>query len=210
MGKNPEHKRSSSSTHRLKNHSTKPVPANGKSKPLSNLKGSSKASKSKSKGKAIERLSSPASTPSEEGEEEIYEDTDGSEGGGVDEEGMTRLMQALGEDGLDEIGRLQLEALAAGSGSENGHKEGSDSEVEVEGSGDDEVLVVGQLSDESSDEGVREDELGAPEEAHEIVLDDASSVDEDATPHQKIEIENKVSLQYRSIVFLLQFHAIHR
>jgi rRNA-processing protein EBP2 len=198
MGKNTERNWSSSSKQSFKNPPARQAHGNGKEKSLSNGKESPKALlKTKRKGKAVPRSPSPAPVHSEEDEEGDYQDTDDSEDDGVDEEGMARLMQALGENGLDDMGRVQLEALAAGSGSENGGEEGLDGEnvidsegSEVEGSGADEV---GQLSDESSDD--QEGEQAEPHESHDIAMDDASSVDEDAIPHQKVELDNKVCLR---------------
>jgi hypothetical protein len=50
---------------------------------------------------------------------------------------------------------MQLEALATGS---DGVEEGSDSGGELGGSGDVRDMVIGQMSDESSDEGEPETE----------------------------------------------------
>ena len=49
---------------------------------------------------------------------------------GVDEEGMARLMELLGNDGLDELGQAQLEAFAAED--EDDHDDSS-KEGDVEG-----------------------------------------------------------------------------
>ncbi|KZP31617.1 Ebp2-domain-containing protein [Athelia psychrophila] len=110
---------------------------------------------------------------------------------------MTRLMQALGEDGLDEFDTAQLQALdedeegsgdedwetdneEGGEDSDSGSEEGEDAEDEVP-----EDLEGPEASDE-------EDE----EEEEDIALDDIDgSVDEDAVPRQKIEIDNKIALE---------------
>jgi rRNA-processing protein EBP2 len=49
---------------------------------------------------------------------------------GVDEEGMARLMELLGDDGLDELGQAQLAAFAAED--EDDHDDSS-KEGDVEG-----------------------------------------------------------------------------
>ena len=143
------------------------------------------------KGKAIEKSPS-CFIHSEE------EDSDDSEDDGVDEEGMVRLMKALGEDGLDEIGRAELEALAESSEDEG--EESNDKNVkgmegsELERSGDEDV----QLSDEEDNE---EQEA----QAEEIAMDEAYFVDEDAIPHQKVEVDNKVcSFNYFDFSFTIR------
>ena len=98
---------------------------------------------------------------------------------GVDDEGMEKLMMALGDD-LDDVGRVQLEVL---NGAEDGF-----SESEESGSGDEE-------EEESQDEG---GEKGGDEDGEEgeVELEDIESVDEDAVPRQKIVTNNKVRLTF--------------
>jgi rRNA-processing protein EBP2 len=156
---------------KLINTSIKP-PTNGKSK---KRKTTEKLSKVESRGKTIERVPAPSSA--------LLGSSEDSEDGGVDEEGMARLMEVLGEDGLDELGKAQLEALAGESGSE----EEEESEAGSADKEEDGIDETGALSDESSDEDGDEDE-GAPE----MAIDEAPSVDEDAIPHQKLEVDNEV------------------
>lgn len=163
------------------------TPANEKSKGPEPTEKFSKT-KSKEKGKAIEKVLSPSPSHSE-----IAGESEDSEDEGIDEEGMARLMEALGEDGLDELGRAQLEALPGESRSKE-----EDEESEA-GFGDQEVDNVdetGALSDQSSEDD-QEDES---EEAYlqQMPIDEAASVDEDAIPHQKLEIDNKVRNGTRS------------
>lgn len=65
----------------------------------------------------------------------ILEESDNDDSG-IDEKGMDRLMAALGEDGLDEIGQSMLETLdgsiAGDENSENSEVESSDEEDEGE------------------------------------------------------------------------------
>jgi rRNA-processing protein EBP2 len=165
---------------KLRNTSIKP-PTNGKSK---ERKPPEKRSKVESRGKIIETIPSLSSAPLGSSE-----DSEDSGDDGVDEEGMARLMEVLGEDGLDELGKVQLEALAGDSGSEE--------EVESEaGLGDQEedgIDEMGALSDESSEEDNDEDEGQS-----EMAIDEAPSVDEDAIPHQKLEVDNEVHIATHS------------
>ena len=169
--------------------------------------------KSKLKGKASEKAPSPSPEHSEEENEHepSFDDDehsgDSEDEDGVDEEGMARLMKALGEDGLDELGKAQLRALdgADEAESENGHDseveraseldaEKADEELGGEDESEDEEDIVeatATLFDESTEDGEEEDGDIAVE-PHDIPMDEASSVDEDAIPRQKIEIDNKV------------------
>ncbi|KAF9516432.1 hypothetical protein BS47DRAFT_1340762 [Hydnum rufescens UP504] len=123
---------------------------------------------------------------------------------GVDEAGMKRLMELLGDDGLDELGAAQLKILAE-SGIDNDESDAGDDDAS--GNGDD---PGGPRSDESGENGEDEDGIrtGSEDEREEdashnedgekeefVALDDASSVDEDAVPRQKIVINNTVALQ---------------
>ena len=131
--------------------------------------------------------------------EEVEDDEEKSDDEGVDEEGMERLMEALGKDGLDEYEQAQLQML----GGEGDEWETDEDALEGEVSEDDEVDGK-EDGEENSDEEVEgsdvEKAIGGPnddeegeEEEHDVALDDVDdSVDEDAVPRQKIEIDNKV------------------
>lgn len=118
------------------------------------------------------------------------ESDDEDETGGVDEAGMKRLMELLGDDALDEFDAAQLDALTGVvSGDEENSEAGSDS-------GSEEDEEEGPLSDEDSEDDDEEEQEeeddeeageGASEDDDEdvIALDDVSSVDEDAVPRQK-------------------------
>lgn len=186
--------------HPTATHSTMPSALKAAKAP-SKKSSPQKAPKDKGKSKATSAIVSaktkPTHPPTEDlnaGEvDELAEGSD-EDDEGVDEEGMTRLMQALGEDGLDEFDTAQLQALdedeegsgdedwetdneEGGEDSDSGSEEGEDAEDEVP-----EDLEGPEASDE-------EDE----EEEEDIALDDIDgSVDEDAVPRQKIEIDNKV------------------
>lgn len=143
---------------------------------------------------------------SDEGDKEEEEDADDSgseveDDEGIDEEGLERLTNALGEEGLDDFDRAQLVALRGVSSDEEeeGHEADSHSEeeeaVEVE-SGDesaDEHEEAGEEEEQeqNAEESNGEDE-GEDEDDEGIALDDVESIDEDAVPRQKIEINNTV------------------
>ncbi|KAF8867576.1 eukaryotic rRNA processing protein EBP2-domain-containing protein [Gymnopilus junonius] len=115
---------------------------------------------------------------------------------------MARLMELLGEDGLDEFDQAQLQALA-GSDNEEEEEEGeSGSEEEGQGA---EIEALSDDEDSEEEEGEEDDAQNASDaedesegtdngENEEIVLDEVDSVDEDAIPRQKVEIDNKVAL----------------
>jgi hypothetical protein len=138
---------------------------------------------------------------------------------GIDQEGMERLMKALGEDGLDDYDRAHLVALHGTSdGEEDGgeaqeqddeaesHSEEEESVDEVE---DEDEAKSGSEIDEEDVEEAEESpaEKNAEEEEEEeeeddedvdvdvdddVALDEVESVDDDAVPRQKVEINNTV------------------
>ncbi|KAA1474755.1 eukaryotic rRNA processing [Dentipellis sp. KUC8613] len=106
---------------------------------------------------------------------------------------MERLMKILGEDGLDDFDRAQLGILG---GDEEDEDEDEGEEGSEEGGGvddddddDDEDVSADEEEDEHA-EG-EDDE----EEEEDVALEDAESVDEDAVPRQKIEVNNKIALE---------------
>jgi rRNA-processing protein EBP2 len=106
-------------------------------------------------------------------------ESEGDEGSGVDDEGLEKLVRALGEDGLDEFDRTQLRMLVGSPvGEEEEEEEDDDADHHAE-----------------STTGSEEEKQADGEEAEEgIALDDEDidSVDEDAIPRRKIEVDNKV------------------
>lgn len=119
---------------------------------------------------------------------------------GVDDQGMARLMAALGDDALDEYEQAQLRALGGEEDEEwetdedaegaAGSESGKDSEVdEEEDEEEDDKEDAGGLGQE----GAAAESASDNDEEDEIALDNVDdSVDEDAVPRQKIEIDNKV------------------
>ncbi|KDR83016.1 hypothetical protein GALMADRAFT_238776 [Galerina marginata CBS 339.88] len=194
------------------------MPSSGKakdSKPTSTKPEKSKKDKGKAKStsKAFQKSSSPApvlvALPSESVSEEEGEEEDDD---GVDEEGMARLMKLLGDDGLDELGQAQLDALAGDSdedeegSSVDGDEDIDDGDLGLDEENEEELILSDEEDEEDEDED--EDELdrevisdsehtveaAGDEEDEEIPLDEVDSVDEDAVPRQKVEIDNKVAL----------------
>ncbi|KAF9527502.1 eukaryotic rRNA processing protein EBP2-domain-containing protein [Crepidotus variabilis] len=186
-----------------------------------NLVSKSGQQESKGKGKAVAPASS--SIPSKaikkikafspepvQSEIDDHEEGSDSEDDGVDEEGMARLMKALGDDGLDELGQAELGALEGEEGDEDEESECDEEVLELgsdegeEPSGEEredesagESIEGIPLSDGSSDEDVEDGEQA------DIPLDEVSNVDEDVVPRQKVEIDNKLALdQIRETVKL--------
>ena len=132
------------------------------------IKGSTKNTLTQSAAEAIEPALS--NNESESGTSGTEDDDN--------EEGLEKLMKALGEDGLNEFDLAQLRTLtgAAASDEEGGEDDRNSDEMDNEEQGGDE-----EDEDASSD-------------GEEIALDDEDidSVDEDAVPRRKIAIDNKV------------------
>lgn len=143
----------------------------------------------------------------EEDDEEENEDSD-EDDDGVDEEGMERLLKALGEDGLDDFDKAQIMALnGAGSDVEvgSGEEGNEDEDEESEGGSHDKEYESGNEEEEEEADHARtaakskiapqaaDDEEYEEEDDEAIPLDEAEhSVDEDAVPRRKVEIDNKV------------------
>jgi rRNA-processing protein EBP2 len=138
------------------------------------LKPSNRVKKDVKPSKAAPQRTRVAEAQKKSPDEDVSEDdseseNDSEESDDVDEAGMNRLMELLGEEGLDEIAKEQLGLLQA--------DEDEEDDEDVKGSEDDEQDVDGL-----------EDDL------QEVDLEDAEEVDEDAIPHQKIRINNNVCL----------------
>ncbi|KAI0031004.1 eukaryotic rRNA processing protein EBP2-domain-containing protein [Vararia minispora EC-137] len=108
---------------------------------------------------------------------------------------MQKLMDALGEDGLDDFGRAQLRALV-GEEDENDDDGGESEEDDEAGKVED-----GESKDEDEevsgkDDPEEEDTEGTEEEEDGVALDDVSDAasDVDVVPRQKLEINNIVAL----------------
>jgi rRNA-processing protein EBP2 len=111
------------------------------------------------------------------------DESEDDENSGVDEEGLEKLMSALGEDGLDEYDLAQLRMLTGpAAGEESDEEEGHDSDGEED---DVEAASASEEEEKSGEEG-------------EIALDDedVGSVDQDVIPRRKVEVDNKVASPY--------------
>ena len=103
--------------------------------------------------------------------------SESDEDSGVDEEGLKNLVRALGEDGLDEFDLTQLRMLTGSlvDEEESGEDDNADETTESE----DVEQAVGEEAEEE-EEGVALDD------------EDVDSVDQDAIPRRKVEVDNKV------------------
>jgi hypothetical protein len=109
------------------------------------------------------------------------DESEDDENSGVDEEGLEKLMNALGEDGLDEYDLAQLRMLTGpAAGEESDEEEGHDSDGE-----EDDVSA----SEEEEEKSGEEDEIALDDE-------DVGSVDQDVIPRRKVEVDNKVASPY--------------
>jgi rRNA-processing protein EBP2 len=153
--------------------------------------------------------------PLSHSEDEDEESDDGSddETDGIDEKGMKRLMELLGDDALDDFTAAQLDALKRendvseeSSGSDDGDELGSEAEdrngehvSEDEELGESDSVSSNDDSDgNDAEEEMKDEKMASPvdeaEDEEEIALDghDDISIDEDAVPKQKVVIDNKV------------------
>ena len=149
---------------------------------------SSHNSLSKSAKAVSQKLPLAESSLDEEENEEESDDED------VDAEGMEKLMKALGEDGLDEYEQAQLQVLR---GEQDEEWETDEEEVEGKSGESADEYEEEEDGDEEAEGSDSEKIIQGPsdneEEQDAIALDDVDdSVDEDAIPRQKIEIDNKV------------------
>lgn len=124
------------------------------------------------------------------------DDTDESEEEDVDEEGLAKLMAALGDDALDEFDRAQLQALNGEDMEEGGDEddEEADGKEDGEGTDDDDSLADSASEDGEHAEDGDEDQVDDLNDIGiaRVALDDVSSVDEDAVPVQKVTTNNEV------------------
>jgi len=145
-----------------------------------------KESKRKTKlGQSLKRAPPVPADKSDTGED--VDKTDEEEDSGVDEEGLEKLMTALGEDGLDEFDLAQLRMLSGTAVDEEGS-----SEDEEEPSEEDDADGENPSEEVELMEG---DEVSEADE--EIALDDedVESVDQDAIPRRKVQVDNKIALE---------------
>ncbi|KAK7048730.1 eukaryotic rRNA processing protein EBP2-domain-containing protein [Favolaschia claudopus] len=169
--------------------------------PAKTLKEKPVAGPSKTKPKDSEVIPVPATASDDEEADDASESDEDSDDDGVDEVGMERLMNALGDDGLDEYEQMQLHLALGGEadGDEDDDEEDtSDEEFTLEKAGakgsdaensDSDDAEEDEEFDDEEDEGEEDGEEG-----EDVALEDVESVDDDAVPKQKIEIDNTVAL----------------
>jgi rRNA-processing protein EBP2 len=151
------------------------------------------------KGDTNSKSVQPASSHELDDFDESHDDDSG-----VDDEGLEKLMNALGKDGLDEFDLAQLRMLsgpAAGEGEEGSDDEENGESSDGKGDGTDTENVP---QEEDPGEGEEEEE----EAGEGIALDDddVDSVDQDAIPRRKVQVDNKVRL---FPLFTCQFVLFH-
>ena len=160
----------------------------------------SKAQKSEPKIKEIEPAIEPRVKKVDEGSgSDSDEEEDGDEDG-IDEAGMKRIIDLLGDDGLDELAQYQLGVLG-GQGSEEEDdeigfgEESTDSQGGVcsENEASDKPIGPSREDEDSGDD--EDDEPAATQDTldSEIDLEGLSEVDEDAVPRQRLKYTNDVS-----------------
>ncbi|KAF8073955.1 eukaryotic rRNA processing protein EBP2-domain-containing protein [Lyophyllum atratum] len=116
---------------------------------------------------------------------------------------MARLMKALGDDGLDDFDRAQLNVALGDEEDWSTDEEGDEGEEQDVSDADGEVSQGGsedeQEGDVEDDEDEEEAEEGGEGEDEEqdpdVLLEDVDFVDDDAVPRQKIEIDDKIALE---------------
>ncbi len=168
-----------------------------------NMVGKLKQSKVVNKAKAIkvtkaavpEQIVAPVVVEDEDQDVSSDDDDEEDEMDGVTEEGMEKLMALLGEEGISDFDRAQLEEMEDNEDDEDEEEDEEDEEVDEDGL---------PLDDESDDDEEMDDEEEIEEEdqvegeEQDIALDDLESdlsVDEDAVPVRKVTINNRVSLE---------------
>jgi rRNA-processing protein EBP2 len=111
------------------------------------------------------------------------DESEDDENSGVDEEGLEKLMNALGEDGLDEYDLAQLRMLTGSAAGEERDEEEHDSD------GEEDDVEAASASEEEEEKSGEEDEIALDDE-------DVGSVDQDVIPRRKVEVDNKVASPY--------------
>ncbi|KAJ7740259.1 eukaryotic rRNA processing protein EBP2-domain-containing protein [Mycena maculata] len=104
---------------------------------------------------------------------------------------MERLIKALGDDGLDEFEQMKLHLTLGGGEGEEEDDDSSDEEFTLDKAAAD---SDGEGFDSEGDDEHEEGEEDEEEGEEDVALDDVESVDDDAVPRQKIEIDNTVAL----------------
>jgi rRNA-processing protein EBP2 len=160
----------------------------------------SKSKKSKPKSKEVEPTPESETKKVDEGSGSDSEEEEDGDQDDIDEAGMKRIMELLGDDGLDEFAQYQLGVLGGQDSEEEDEETGSQGEGEDlrEDSEYENEAAVRPLSPSKDVEAI-----GGEEEDQDIAatqddlddgvdLEDISEVDEDAVPRQRLEYMNAV------------------
>jgi rRNA-processing protein EBP2 len=128
----------------------------------------------------------------EEGSGSDSEEEEGCDEDNMDEASMNRIIELLGDDGLDEFAQYQLEVL----GEQGSEEEGDYSDVQ-EYSGSENEATDESISSSKEGEVIRDDEeenINVTEDVldAEVDVEDLSEVDEDTVPRQRLEYMNTV------------------
>ena len=153
-----------------------------------------KAQKSKLKLKEIGPTQGPVTKKAEEGSGSDPEEEEDCDEDDIDDAGMKRIIELLGDDGLDEFAQYQLEVLGEeGSEDEDNETESDKDYSDVqEDTGSENEATDEPMSPSREGEDIGDDE-NEDIDVTEDVLDDAvdvedlSEFDEDAVPRQRLE-----------------------
>ena len=126
------------------------------------------------KSKSVQ-VAKPAPPPESDASEVAQSTDDDDENSGVDDEGLKKLVEALGEDVLNEFDLAQLRMLSGAVAGEE-----SEDDANAESVPEDEEPGVGEEEEEEEEEEIALDD------------DDVDSVDQDAIPQRKVQVDNKV------------------
>jgi len=158
-------------------------------------KTASKAQKSKPKLKKLEPVAELVVKKVDEGSGSESNEENGDEDD-IDDAGMKRIIELLGDDGLDEFAQYQLGVLGGQGSEEENHEIESDEESSdvQEGGGSENGASDGPSKDDEDIGDDEDDDIAVTQDAvdSEIDLEGLSEVDEDAVPHQRLKYMNDV------------------
>jgi len=158
-----------------------------------------KSKRSKPETKKTEPTQEPLAKKVDEGSGSDSEEDEDSDEDDIDEAGMKRIIELLGDDGLDEFAQYQLGVLGEQGSEEEDDEIGSEGEGSYaqEDAGSENEVTNKPISSSKGGEDVGDDEDEAIAVTQhtldaEIDLEDLSEVGEDAVPRQRLEYINTV------------------
>ena len=154
----------------------------------------------------------PTSDPSPDDDENGWDEDSGGTSGSdeedddVDEAGFQKLIEALGDDGLNEYDQANLVALVGDDEGDKENKEDEDAEEEEEVSGseeEEEVLEEGEGGSGSGSEGAVAEEGESSGDEDVLALDELEDVElhPDAIPRRGVKVIDK-KVRHRGHSFL--------